>query len=290
MTADEAVALEPPAGTPAPAPNRPPAGPPPGIKQQAGATKDAVKGLIDAHVDLAKTEISSIGGQIARAAGLVGVAIALAVLVGLLLVLGGSLFFAEWLLGSMGWGVLHGTLLFSALAFACVLAVLGFRGGRMAAMFGLALVAGAVVAVVLGLDLLNAAYAAIGNALIPGIDPAWRTIVAGAATGAVVFGVLALVPAFRAGGGAAFGLVFVGLILGALLGAFTAITFGWRPAFGVGLTVAYMLWFGLLVSDLFRVGVDDEALKARFYPGKTIDTTKETLEWLKQRMPRANES
>ena len=82
----------------------------------------------------------------------------------------------------------------------------------------------------------------------------------------------------------------MGLVLGALLGAFTAITFGWRPAFGVGLTVAWTLWFALLVSDLFRTGVDDEALKARFYPNQTIDTTKETLEWLKQRMPRANES
>ena len=274
----------------APAPNGPPAGPPPGIKQQAGATKDAVKGLLDAHVDLAKTEMSSIGGQIARAAGLIGVAIALVLLVGLLLVIGGSMFFAEWLLGSIGWGVLHGTILFSALAFACVLAMLGFRGARIAGMFAIALVVGILIAVVLGLHLLNAAYVAIGNALIPGIDPAWRTILAGAGTGAVVLGVLALIPAIRTGGGGAFGLVFLGLVLGALLGAFTAITFGWRPAFGVGLTVAWTLWFALLVSDLFRTGVDDEALKARFYPNQTIDTTKETLEWLKQRMPRANES
>jgi hypothetical protein len=289
VTADEAVAAPPPGTTP-PRPNPPPAGPPPGIRDQAGATKDAVKGLLDAHVDLAKTEMSSIGGHLARAAGLIGVAIALAVLVGLLLVIGGSMFFGEWLLGSLGWGVLHGTILFSGLAFACVMAMLGFSGGRMAAMFGVALVVGALVAVVLGLDLLNAAYASIGNALIPQVDPAWRTIVAGAATGAVVLGVVALIPALRTSGGAAFGFVFLGLILGALLGAFTAITFGWRPAIGVGLTVAYSLWFALLVTDLFRIGVDDEALKARFYPGQTIDTTKETLEWLKQRMPRANES
>ena len=37
-------------------------------------------------------------------------------------------------------------------------------------------------------------------------------------------------------------------------------------------------------------GVDDEALKERFYPARTIDTTKETLEWLQKRMPRENES
>ena len=28
-----------------------------------------------------------------------------------------------------------------------------------------------------------------------------------------------------------------------------------------------------------------EALKARFYPAQTIDTSKETLEWLQKRMP-----
>ena len=36
------------------------------------------------------------------------------------LVVGGSLFLAEWLLGSIGWGVLHGVLLFISIAIACV--------------------------------------------------------------------------------------------------------------------------------------------------------------------------
>jgi MFS family permease len=212
------------------------------------------------------------------------------VLVGLLLVVGGALFVAEWLLGSMGWGVLHGTLLFSGFALMCVLVLLGFGAGRLVGYLGLSLLVGIAIAVVLGLDLLNQAYTAIGNALIPGVDPAWRTILAGAATGAIVIGVLALIPAIRMGGGGAVGMIVLGLVAGALLGAFTAITFSWRPAFGVGLTVAYTLWLVLQVADLFRTGVDDEALKARFYPSQTIDTTKETLEWLKRRMPRANES
>jgi hypothetical protein len=34
-----------------------------------------------------------------------------------------------------------------------------------------------------------------------------------------------------------------------------------------------------------RTGIDVEALRRRFTPVQTIDTTKETLEWLQKRMP-----
>ena len=39
---------------------------------------------------------------------------------------------------------------------------------------------------------------------------------------------------------------------------------------------------GLAVS---RSGIAGEALKARFYPSTTIDTTKETIEWVRSRTP-----
>ena len=37
--------------------------------------------------------------------------------------------------------------------------------------------------------------------------------------------------------------------------------------------------------DVARTGVDVERLKERFYPTQTIETSKETLEWLQKRMP-----
>ena len=37
--------------------------------------------------------------------------------------------------------------------------------------------------------------------------------------------------------------------------------------------------------DVARTGIDVEALKHRFIPVQTIDTSKETLEWLQKRMP-----
>jgi len=211
-------------------------------------------------------------------------------LVALLVFIGGALFFAEWLLGSLGWGVLHGTILFTGLAFAAVIAILGFGAGRIAGWFGLALVLGIGIAIVLGSHVLNQLYAALGESVLPAADPGQRTILAGLVTGALVIGVLSIIPAVLVGGAAGFGVFLGGLAAGAALGAFTAITFDWQPAFGVGLTVAYLLWIVFLAIDLFRVGIDDEEIKARFYPNQTIDTTKETLEWLKRRMPRGNES
>jgi hypothetical protein len=40
-----------------------------------------------------------------------------------------------------------------------------------------------------------------------------------------------------------------------------------------------------MVLDVSRTGIDTEALQARFTPTRTIETSKETLEWLQKRMP-----
>jgi hypothetical protein len=36
---------------------------------------------------------------------------------------------------------------------------------------------------------------------------------------------------------------------------------------------------------MVRQGFDGEALKARFWPTQTIETTKETIEWLREQRP-----
>jgi hypothetical protein len=74
-------------------------------------------------------------------------------------------------------------------------------------------------------------------------------------------------------------------ILGALAGAFSAITFGPQVGAGVGITIGYLTWIVLMAVDVARRGVDVEEMKDRFYPTQSIDTGKETLEWLKTRMP-----
>jgi hypothetical protein len=240
--------------------------------------------LVTAHIDLAKAEFAAIGGQIARTAALVGVAIALLIMAAFLLVVGSALFFGEWLLGSIGWGVLHGVLAFAAIAMSCVLVAVGVGAGRIVRSFAVAVVLAIVVGVLLGLDLTNRAYAAIGDATLVGIEPGVRPLVVGLLVGAGLGLVLGLLGAWRAKapiGPSAIG----GLVVGLLLGAFTAITFGPQVGAGVGIAAGYIAWMALMGMDVGRTGVDVETLKARFYPTQTIETSKETLEWLQKRMP-----
>ena len=62
-----------------------------------------------AHVDLAKAEATAIGIEVGKVAALAAGAIVLVIIALAILIIGLSLFLGEWLLGSMGWGVLHGS-------------------------------------------------------------------------------------------------------------------------------------------------------------------------------------
>ena len=229
---------------PGPPPPRGPRRPPPGIRDQFEATRAAAMRLVMAHVELGKAEIAAIGGQIARVAALAGVAIALVITAAFLFVVGTALFLGEWILGSMGWGVLHGILAFSAVAMTCILAALGVAAQRIVRSFATAVVIGIVVGVGLGLDLPNRAYTAIGDATLVGIEPGIRPLV----VGLIVVGVLGLLVGILGAwrGKAPFGPSAAGgLVAGILLGAFTAITFGPQVGAGVGIAVGYIAWMAL---------------------------------------------
>jgi len=103
-----------------------------------------------------------------------------------------------------------------------------------------------------------------------------------AVVGLVLGGLLA---ARTAGSGLRVGSLAAGALLGAALGAVSAITFGAQPGVGVGIAAGYLTWIVVMVVAATRRGVDVEDLKARFYPAQTIETSKETLEWLQTRMP-----
>lgn len=284
---DEPTSAPPPADGPGTAPGtKPPADPPPGLIGQLKATRDAGMRLAMAHVELAKAEASEIGGRIARAAALIGLAVALFFMIGMLLVIGLALFTSEWLFGSMGWGILHGILLLTAVAVASVLAAIGFPGGRLGRAFLGAVVIGLLVAGLLGLDGPNRSYTALGETLLPGIESGVRPLVVGTIVGAVLGVLLAIVVIVRQGsGGGRVGLAIVGALAGAAVGAFSAITFGPQAGIALGLAVGYGAWTVLMATDLAATGIDTETMKARFMPSQTIDTSKETLEWLRRRMP-----
>jgi hypothetical protein len=250
------------------------------------ATRDAAIGLVQAHVDLAKAELSSIRNEIGRIAALAAVAIVVVILAGLLAVIGTALFLGEWLLGSMGWGVLHGILAFSAIAIAAGLMAAGVSAGRIGRSFIVAVLAAVVIGVALGLGWLNQVYGAAGEAARLNVEAGVRPLVAGVLLGALVGVLIGFAAAVRiASWGVRIGAILGLAILGALVGAFTAITFGPQVGAAVGIAVGYLTWIAVMGLDVARRGINVGDLQERFYPTQTIETGKETLEWLQKRMP-----
>jgi hypothetical protein len=242
--------------------------------------------LARAHIDLAKAEMGAIAGEIGRLVGLVAAAIAVLLLAGLLLIVGTSLFLGEWLLGSIGWGVLEGLLFLVAIAVSMLLAAVGVQGGRLARSFVVGLIVAVVVGVALGLEWPNQVYAAAGEAARLNVAAGDQPLVVGLLVGALVGVLIGFAAALRIGSGGGRVGAIVGLaIVGALVGAFSAITFGPQVGAAVGITVGYLTWIALMLADIARQGVDLEGMKDRFYPTQSIETGKETLEWLQKRMP-----
>lgn len=277
-----------PAGDLGAAPSAPsaPDGPAPGLRAQFGATRRAVGHLVSSHIELAKAEFADILDEVKRVAVLAGMAIGALIVVGFLVPIGLSLFVGETLFGSMGWGILHGSLLFTGIAIGALLVALGVGGGTVGRDFLIAAVVGMVVGVVLGLDLTNRGWAAAGNAVAGNLNADIRPFVIGAAVLAILGAILGLVLGGRGGGmgGAIVGGIG-GAILGALVGILTAIALGPRVGAAIGVAVGLTAWPVLMGMGVARRGIDTEALRARFWPDETIETTKETIEWVRARTP-----
>jgi hypothetical protein len=256
---------------------------------QLRATRDAVLGLGRAHVDLAKAEADEIKGEVGRAAALVAGAVALVLLVAVLLPIGGLLFGGEWLFGSIGWGLLLGAELLVTAALSMVVSALRVGAFGRAAVIGF--VVGVVAFVLLGASLPHAAFRLVGDGVAPGIEIGVRPLVVALA---IIGGLGALVGliggARAAGAGGAIGGLVAGALAGGLLGALLAIDFGWRVGVALGLVVAGGVYMAILGMSVTEGGLDQEKLKVRFWPQATIDTTRETIEWAKARIPRGPRS
>jgi uncharacterized membrane protein YqjE len=259
--------------------------PPPGLRAQFATVKAAAIAFVNAHVNLARAELEEIKDEVARASGLVLVAIIAVIFAIFLVVLASFLFFGDLVYGSMGWGILLGTELLLAVAITAILIALRIPGlGRQVA---IALLPGLAVALVLGLNLPNHLFAWIGETLNLPIDAAYRPLAVGVVLVGLISGIATGILVGRGGrpvSDAAGGFV-AGLALGGLLGAFLSITFGWQPAAGLGTAVFLAAWPILMGLQVQRQGIDTAELAARFYPKTTIETTKESIEWAKARMP-----
>jgi hypothetical protein len=159
---------------------------------------------------------------------------------------------------------------------------------RIAGATVLAFMAGLLTALALGLGWLHEAWRIIGEAVLGGMDPASQPLLAAVLfTGALlaVVGLLAGVRLAAPGErvmGAVFGLL-AGVVLGALLGALSAISYSLQPGVAIGIVVGLACWIAFGLATLS--GFDWQAFGYRFVPSATIDTTQETVEWIRTRMP-----
>jgi hypothetical protein len=274
----------------------PPASPTPGeaaprgLRAQIAATKDALLALARAHIDLAKAEADEIKGEVARASALAGLAIGAGIVLALFLPIGGFLFLGEWIFGSIGWGLLLGSELLIALAVTAVLVALRIPGLGRDAIVALAIAV--VVGIVAGVSLFNRLFTQIGESANLAVDPAYRPLLVGVVLVGVIVAIVGLIVGFRAGhtAGSAVGGLFAGLVAGIVFGAFLSIDYGPRIGAALALAAFFVAWVALMLLRLKRQGIDAEQLKRRFWPQETIDTTKESIEWAKERLPRGPRS
>ena len=253
----------------------------PGLGEQFGRTRDAVRGLIAAHIKLAKAEFSEIGGEIKRAAALGGAALLLLFMAGMLIVVGLLLFLGEAIFGSIGWGLLDGAELLLCAAALLVFAIIDLSWRRALSAFIVALGVGLVVTGLLAVDWPYVSHHYSGM-------PA--AIVLAVAAGMVLIGLLGLVLGSAFGRGpAAIGL-FAGVFCGLLLGLLASAGTGLRVAAAVGVAALLLFWPIVAAVHVFRHGIDTAKLRKRFVPVQTIETIKETIEWVREQMPLGRKS
>jgi hypothetical protein len=197
----------------------PPDPEPVGLRAEIRAVVAAIRRLLTAHIDLAKAEAGEIGAEIGRVALLAGVAIGALLALALFLPIGLLLYLGDLIFGSIGWGLLLGSMVLIDVAVLAALVAVGVPRARIGQSLLIALGIGIVIL-------------AMGMLLRLALQP-W-----------------------------------------AALSVFAALV-AWPVAAGFGIA---------------RHGIDTEALKARFYPNQTIETTKETIEWVRERLPLGRKS
>lgn len=223
--------------------------------------------------------------------GLLFGALALVMLAALTFIIGTSLFVGEAVFGSLGWGALHATLFFVAIAVTLVVVALGRTAGDIAVALVVAVLAGVAVGVIFGLSATNWIWLQIADAVNLPVAEEWQvlaTVVLFSALVGAVLGALGWAMQEHRTGFLAW---FLGGALAVtLVGLFIAIPFGPQVGAAIGVTVGLILWSAWLVMDLGRRGVDTEALQRKLLPMETIEQAQETMTWLQERTGRATKT
>lgn len=254
-----------------------------------GGARAAFRQLIDAHIALLRAELSRAGRELAIIVALVLAAVVLAALLGTLLYVGTFLFLGEWLFGSMGWGLIHGTLVTLALIAGIGLNLAGaWMGAYLRGFLGGTLVT-VLLSVVFASNVLRTAAVEAARASEEAIalHPNLLPTLVGLVAGGLALGLLAIVGGWRAGATSVGPLALGGLVIGAGLGAILgSVEFDLRGAVAISLVIGLLTWVALAAGLATRRGFDVEARYAALVPRETMAGFEETREFLMRQWQR----
>ncbi len=251
----------------------------------------AFRRMLEAHLGLLRAELELTGKELAIIVGLAVGALAIAILVGILLYVGGFLFFGELLFGSMGWGIIHGTLIGAAVI---VYVGLNLAGGEVRG-YGWGALIGVIVTVALAILLLSNVGNESGEWVrrflveefqtddLPFGDE-WLVFLSGLVLGGLIGLAGGLIVAWRASlDGRARLWAVVGLILTfALVGAIYLPTRYDAPdgVLGLAIMIGLIVWIATGAWLTARNGFDPEARYANLLPRESIAAFSRTKEFV----------
>jgi hypothetical protein len=129
----------------------------------------------------------------------------------------------------------------------------------------------------------------LGDSVLPGVDSGWRAVIVAAVALAIVGAILGLILSAR-GGHASGGAALTAAAVGVLAGLISSASVPGQVGAALGVLVALIAWPLFSGLGVAQRGIDGEALKAKFTPDETIDEAKETIEWVRARVPLAPKS
>ena len=261
--------------------------------EAVGGVRAALRRMLDAHITLLRAELEITGKELGVILGLAFGAFVIAVLAGILLYVGSFLFLGELLFGSMGWGIIHGTLLAAAFI---GFVVVNLAGGQVER-YGWGAAIGVAVGIILAAVLLSNVGNTGGGALSDWLSDtfvtedlpfgeAWLVTLSGLVLGGLIALVAAAIIGWRSGlrGRELVGVAVVGFVLGGFIGAIWFSTRYQAPdgVLGLAVTVGLLTWIIAGAILAARAGFDPEARYANLIPRESIAAFEKTKDFMSE--------
>jgi hypothetical protein len=267
------------------------------VSEAVGGVRAAFMRMLNAHIALLKAELAITGKELGVIVGLALGAFVIAVLALILLYVGSFLFFGELLFGSMGWGIIHGTLIAAAFI---GFVVINLAGGQVER-YGWGAAIGVAVAVVFAAILLSNVGNTGGESLRDWLNDAfvtedlpfgdaWLVTLGGLVVVGLVGSIVAAILGWRAElrGRELVTLAIVGFVLGGFIGAIWFSTRYQAPdgVLGLAITVGLLTWIIAGIVLAARAGFDPEARYANLVPRESIAAFERSKDFMTEQWER----